>query len=110
MDEQAWREKSVEILTARKEWRQAHPKATYAEIEDEVGYIGVVVGEAAGPTPPGTSSSSFSESSMTCVAVKHGVSWRMIFCIVVFNFLLFIGVVHRRWSTSRYHLRCHDYS
>jgi hypothetical protein len=36
MDEQAWREKSVEILTAIKEWRQAHPKATYVEIEDEV--------------------------------------------------------------------------
>jgi hypothetical protein len=36
MDEQAWREKSVEILTEIKEWRQAHPKATYVEIEDEV--------------------------------------------------------------------------
>ena len=36
MDEQAWREKSVEILTDVKEWRRAHPKATYVEIEDEV--------------------------------------------------------------------------
>ena len=36
MDEQAWREKSVEILTDIKEWRRAHPKATYVEIEDEV--------------------------------------------------------------------------
>lgn len=36
MDDQAWREKSVEILTEIKEWRQAHPKATYVEIEDEV--------------------------------------------------------------------------
>ena len=36
MDEHAWREKSVEILTDVKEWRRAHPKATYVEIEDEV--------------------------------------------------------------------------
>jgi RNase P subunit RPR2 len=36
MDEQAWRAKSVEILTDVKEWRRAHPKATYVEIEDEV--------------------------------------------------------------------------
>jgi hypothetical protein len=36
MDEQAWREKSVEILTDIKEWRRAHPKATFVEIEDEV--------------------------------------------------------------------------
>ena len=36
MDEQAWREKSVEILTDIKEWRRAHPRATYVEIEDEV--------------------------------------------------------------------------
>src|SRR5258708_5217296 len=36
MDEQAWREKSVEILTDVKEWRRAHPKATYVEIEDKV--------------------------------------------------------------------------
>ena len=36
MDEQAWREKSVEILMDIKEWRQAHPKATFVEIEDEV--------------------------------------------------------------------------
>jgi hypothetical protein len=36
MDEQAWRNKSVEILTDIKEWRRSHPKATYVEIEDEV--------------------------------------------------------------------------
>ena len=36
MDEQAWREKSVEILTDVKEWRRAHSKATYVEIEEEV--------------------------------------------------------------------------
>jgi hypothetical protein len=36
MDEQAWREKSVEILTDVKEWRRAHPKAAYVEIEEEV--------------------------------------------------------------------------
>lgn len=36
MDEQAWQEKSREILTNVKEWRRAHPKATYVEIEKEV--------------------------------------------------------------------------
>jgi hypothetical protein len=36
MDEPAWRNKSVEILTDIKEWRRAHPKATYVQIEDEV--------------------------------------------------------------------------
>jgi hypothetical protein len=36
MDDQAWREKSVEILSDVKEWRRSHPKATYVEIEDEV--------------------------------------------------------------------------
>jgi hypothetical protein len=36
MDEQAWLQKSEEILRDIKEWRQAHPKATFVEIEDEV--------------------------------------------------------------------------
>lgn len=36
MDEQAWREKSLEILANVKEWRRAHPKATDVEIEEEV--------------------------------------------------------------------------
>ncbi|HEY6411331.1 MAG TPA: hypothetical protein VIY29_28050 [Ktedonobacteraceae bacterium] len=36
MDEHAWQNKSAEILTNIKEWRQAHPKATFVEIEDEV--------------------------------------------------------------------------
>ncbi len=36
MDEQGWVEKSQEILGDIKEWRQAHPKATFVEIEDEV--------------------------------------------------------------------------
>lgn len=36
MDEQAWLQKSAEILTEIKEWRRAHPKATFVEIEDEV--------------------------------------------------------------------------
>jgi hypothetical protein len=36
MDDQAWRTKSIEILTDVKEWRRAHPKATYVQIEDEV--------------------------------------------------------------------------
>ena len=36
MDEQALRQMSVEILTDLKEWRRAHPRATYVEIEDEV--------------------------------------------------------------------------
>lgn len=33
MDESNWRQRSVEILTGIKEWRQAHPKATFVEIE-----------------------------------------------------------------------------
>lgn len=36
MDEQAWREKSMEILTDVKEWRRTHQRATYVEIEKEV--------------------------------------------------------------------------
>ncbi len=36
MDEHAWLHKSQEILSAIKEWRRAHPKATFVEIEDEV--------------------------------------------------------------------------
>ncbi|GHO70481.1 hypothetical protein KSC_093730 [Ktedonobacter sp. SOSP1-52] len=36
MDEHAWLHKSTEILTDIKTWRQAHPKATFVEIEDEV--------------------------------------------------------------------------
>jgi RNase P subunit RPR2 len=36
MDEQALRKMSTEILTDMKEWRRAHPRATYVEIEDEV--------------------------------------------------------------------------
>jgi hypothetical protein len=36
MDEQALRQMSIEILTDLKEWRRAHPRATYVEIEDEV--------------------------------------------------------------------------
>ena len=36
MNEQALIDKSGEILTDIKEWRRAHPKATFIEIEDEV--------------------------------------------------------------------------
>ena len=36
MDEQALQKMSREILTDIKEWRRAHPRATYVEIEDEV--------------------------------------------------------------------------
>jgi hypothetical protein len=36
MDEQAWLHKSQEILRDMKEWRRAHPKATFVEIEDEI--------------------------------------------------------------------------
>lgn len=36
MDEQAWLQKGQEILSDIKEWRQAHPKATFVEIEDEI--------------------------------------------------------------------------
>jgi RNase P subunit RPR2 len=36
MDEQALRQMSTEILTDIKEWRMAHSRATYVQIEDEV--------------------------------------------------------------------------
>jgi hypothetical protein len=36
MDEHALRKMSTEILTDIKEWRRAHPRATYVQIEDEV--------------------------------------------------------------------------
>jgi len=36
MEERAWITKSTKILTDLKEWRRAHPKATFVEIEDEV--------------------------------------------------------------------------
>ena len=36
MDEHGWLQKSEEILSDIKEWRRAHPKATFVEIEDEV--------------------------------------------------------------------------
>ena len=36
MDQDTWVKKSEEILTEIKEWRRAHPKATFVEIEDEV--------------------------------------------------------------------------
>jgi len=36
MDEQDWLKKSEEILSDIKEWRRAHPKARFVEIEDEV--------------------------------------------------------------------------
>jgi hypothetical protein len=36
MDHEAWLRKSEKILTDVKEWRKAHPKATFVEIEDEV--------------------------------------------------------------------------
>lgn len=36
MDEHAWLRKGAAILTDIKEWRQAHPKATFVEIEDEI--------------------------------------------------------------------------
>ncbi len=34
--DQSWQQLSEQILTDIKEWRQAHPKATFGEIEDEV--------------------------------------------------------------------------
>lgn len=34
--EEHWRELSEDILTNMKEWRRNHPKATFAEIEEEV--------------------------------------------------------------------------
>jgi hypothetical protein len=36
MEQDSWLKKSEEILTNVKEWRRAHPKATFVEIEDEV--------------------------------------------------------------------------
>jgi hypothetical protein len=36
MEERAWINKSTKILTDIKEWRRAHPQATFVEIEDEV--------------------------------------------------------------------------
>ena len=36
MDEQALRQRSVEILADLKEWRKANPRATYVQIEEEV--------------------------------------------------------------------------
>lgn len=36
MDEYAWLQQSEEILRDIKEWRRAHPKATFVEIADEV--------------------------------------------------------------------------
>ena len=36
MDQEGWLPKSEEILTDIKEWRRAHPKATFVEIEDEI--------------------------------------------------------------------------
>lgn len=36
MDHQRWVKQSEEILSEIKEWRGAHPKATFVEIEDEV--------------------------------------------------------------------------
>jgi ribosomal protein S27AE len=36
MDQQGWIKQSEEILSEITEWRQAHPKATFVEIEEEV--------------------------------------------------------------------------
>ena len=36
MDEHAWQAKSMEMLTEIKAWRQAHPQATFVEIEEQV--------------------------------------------------------------------------
>lgn len=36
MDEDTWQRKSATILTDIKAWRQAHPTATFVEIENEV--------------------------------------------------------------------------
>ena len=36
MDDQPLQHMSTQILTDVKEWRRAHPRATYVEIEDEV--------------------------------------------------------------------------
>lgn len=34
--EKRWRERSEEALSGRKEWRQAHPDATFREMEEAV--------------------------------------------------------------------------
>lgn len=36
MNDEVWLAKSAKILSDVKEWRKAHPKATFVEIEDEV--------------------------------------------------------------------------
>jgi RNase P subunit RPR2 len=36
VEEEGWLQKSQEILTEIKEWRRAHPKATFVQIEEEV--------------------------------------------------------------------------
>ena len=36
MEQDAWLTKGAKILSDVKEWRKAHPKATFVEIEDEV--------------------------------------------------------------------------
>lgn len=36
MEQDAWLSKSAKILSDVKEWRKAHPKATFVEIENEV--------------------------------------------------------------------------
>ena len=36
MEQNAWLTKGAKILSDVKEWRKAHPKATFVEIEDEV--------------------------------------------------------------------------
>jgi hypothetical protein len=36
MEQESWLNKSEKLLTDVKEWRRAHPKATFVEIEDEI--------------------------------------------------------------------------
>jgi hypothetical protein len=36
MEQESWLKKSEKLLTDVKEWRRAHPKATFVEIEDEI--------------------------------------------------------------------------
>jgi hypothetical protein len=36
MAQEDWLKKSEEILTTITEWRRAHPKATFVEIEEEI--------------------------------------------------------------------------
>jgi hypothetical protein len=36
MEQDAWLNKSAAILSDGREWRKAHPQATFVEIEDEV--------------------------------------------------------------------------